>query len=107
MLFAVCLLFGIGQTYAQNDQAFIGKARGALGACLQNYKSADGWIVEANVYTVGACFVDGFITEVTFTARPETAPCPEGAFCHPPALPIIIGQVRFGCNNEVISSYCL
>lgn len=100
------LTVSVGSLMAQSDNGFIGKARGAAHDCVNAYKSSDGWIVEANVYTVSSCFAGGFITEVTFTARPEPRPCPEGAFCHPPALPIIIAQVRFGCEGELISNSC-
>ncbi|MCE3297181.1 MAG: hypothetical protein K0R65_2895 [Crocinitomicaceae bacterium] len=96
---------GIGSAFAQNDNGLIGKARGAAHECLQPFHGND-WIVNASVNTLSICFVSGFIQEVMFTAQPANQGPVGGEEGHPPALPIVIAVVQFGCDGEIISSSC-
>lgn len=89
---------------SQNDNGLIGRARGAAADCLNDY-NGNNWIVSSSVNIVGSCFAGGFITEVSFSARPVSLPCGEEG-CPPPALPIIIASVQFGCGGEIISNSC-
>lgn len=87
--------------FAQSPQGYEGRARGAVQQCLQDY-SGPGWEVWTTSGVVGTCFVDGFLYEVNFVARPETNFCED---C-PPPLPIIIATVRFDCDGTIIYDSC-
>ena len=101
----VLLFVGMGAAVAQNDNGLIGKARGAAHECLQPFHGND-WIVTSSVNTLSICFVSGFIQEVVFTAQPANQGPVGGEEGHPPALPIVIAVVQFGCDGEIISTSC-
>lgn len=96
---------GIGTAMAQNDNGLTGRARGAANECLQAFRGND-WIVTESVNTISSCFASGFIQEVVFTARPANQGPVGGEEGHPPALPIVIAVVQFGCDGELVSTSC-
>lgn len=87
--------------FAQNNQGFEGRARGATNHCLQDY-SGPNWDLWTTSGVVGTCFVEGFIYEVNFVARPNQNLCSD---C-PPAMPIIVATVRFDCEGNIIYNSC-
>lgn len=97
----ICAL-GISAASAQsnNNNDLVGKARGVAHECISDAQ-AQGLEVDANAETVGICFVDGFITRVTFYAsfRCHQEPCPK-------VMTRIVATVDFGCDGEVISNSC-
>lgn len=98
-------VLSLGSVYAQNDNGLIGRARGESQECLKFFQGPD-WILTASVGEIGSCFAGGFITQVTFAARPTPQPCIDFENCNPPALPIVVATVQFGCDGEVIYSSC-
>lgn len=102
---AFLCLVACGTAFAQNDNGLIGKARGAANECLQPFRGND-WVVTASVNTLSICFVSGFIQEVVFSAQPANQGPVGGEEGHPPALPIVIAVVQFGCDGELISTSC-
>lgn len=100
------IAMAVGTASAQNTNGQIGRARGAAHDCLSNYTGPD-WEVWASVSS-SICFVSGEFTSIDFVARPTANPCPdpESENCHPPALPIIIANVQFGCDGEIVAVNC-
>lgn len=106
-LFTLVAVLGLsaGSLFAQSDNGLIGRARGAAHDCLNDFNGKD-WIIMESVGVIGSCFVDGFITQVTFSARPVVQPCGGEQPCYPPPLPIVVATVTFGCDGEIISNSC-
>lgn len=75
----------------------IAKAKGAIKSSCPN---ADGNLT-ASVKVLSACFVDGFVTEVTFY---KTSPCPPNQICI--QIVEVIGKVTLDCQNNVIDVTC-
>ena len=89
--------FSYAQGNSDNDNAFIGKAKGALASqCEVNVGFSHG-----SVNTVSACFVDGFVKKVTIY-RPT--PCPPNQIC----IQVIenMGTVTFNCDGTVADVQC-
>jgi hypothetical protein len=57
-----------------------------------------------NVEITSACFASGFITTATIIDNPGVVCSPEGGCL--PALPVVVAQVQFGCDDEVMSVSC-
>ena len=97
------LSFSMANSSPDSDNALIGRARGVLSDCLQQYYSNPIYEVGAAVETTGICFVQGFLHRVTFYAGPKctgNGPCPAFATR-------LVGTVDFGCEGEVIGSECV
>lgn len=96
---AVCLLTFASTAQSDNDNALIGKARGAAHECLRDAPS--GWEINAGVETLGICFVQGEIKRVTFYAsfRCHTEVCPKIA-------DRLVATVDFDCDGNVVSVTC-
>lgn len=107
LILSSILLLGLGSSMAQNnDNGYVGRARGAANDCINPFFNGNDWIIMESVNTVGSCVAGGFITQVVFAARPVQQPCTDFEGCPPPALPIVIATVTFGCNNELMSVNC-
>lgn len=83
-----------------NDNALIGKARGAAADCINNYTS-QGIAIAAGVETTGICFVSGELHKVTFytTIKCHTEPCPR-------PMSLLVATVYFDCENNVTLVEC-
>lgn len=83
-----------------NDNALIGKARGAAANCLNDIYS-QGIAIAASVETTGICFVSGSLHKVTFytTVKCHTEPCPRPAS-------YLVATVYFDCDNNVSFVEC-
>ena len=83
----------------QNDNGLIGKARGAAHECLQD--APNGWDVNGYSETVGICFVEGFLTKVTFYAefRCHSEVCPKVAAQ-------LLAEVFIDCEGNVVDVTC-
>ena len=57
-----------------------------------------------NVEITSVCFASGFITTATIIDNPGVVCSPEGGCL--PALPVVVAQVEFGCDDEVMSVSC-
>ncbi|MFT5780512.1 MAG: hypothetical protein ACI837_003474 [Crocinitomicaceae bacterium] len=72
----------------------------ALAAIKSSCPNAEGNL-SYNETAIQICFVDGFITEVSFWRVPV---CPGNQICIQTVVPV--GTVTLGCNGEVISVDC-
>jgi hypothetical protein len=98
--FVVVLCLGITTTLnAQNDQALIGKARGAAHECLAQFEG--NYEINAFVDVTGICFVSGNTYRVTFSAGPK---CPPNHIC--PLFIILVATVEFDCDGNVTYVSC-
>lgn len=98
------VLIGSFSSFAQSNNALIGKAKGALKAeCGGGDVGSifNGGEINASVSVVSACFVDGFITEVTLWQTPN---CPPNQACI--QVVRLLGTVTFDCDNRVLSVDC-
>lgn len=80
-----------------NDNQIIGIATGAIKSTCDN-AAGD---LQANVKTVGICFVEGFLKEVTFYRVPN---CPPNQACI--QVIQVVGSVTLDCENNVIGVTC-
>lgn len=101
-LLLVAVSFG-ANAQSNNDNALIGKARGAAHECLEGYNGSN-LEIGAYVETVGICFVSGDLKRVRFYAGPKcnnpNEPCPR-------FMSIIIATVDFGCDGEIVNVSCM
>ena len=75
----------------------INKAIGAIKSACPNSQGK----LSFNQTVVASCFVDGFITKVTFWTTPN---CPGNQVCIQTA--IIVGSVLLDCDGNVMSVTC-
>lgn len=101
---AAFTFLAVGSMFAQSQNGYIGRARGAANDCLSNYSGND--------YQIGVfvnqspCIVSGEITTVYFYAAPVMPPCdPEVAPC-PTPLPVVVAEVSFDCDGQLSSVVC-
>lgn len=108
VIFTLALVAFASFSFSNNDEkgpkkevtaetATIAKAKGAIKSSCPN---ADGNLT-ASVKVLSSCFVDGFVTEVTFY---KTTPCPPNQICI--QLVEVIGSVVLDCENNVMSVTC-
>jgi hypothetical protein len=99
-MFAFMAISNSVNAQSSNDEALIGKARGAAHDCLNTYLS-NGIAVDASVETTGICFVSGELHKVVFytTVRCHNEPCPKPAS-------VLIATVYFDCDNNATSVEC-
>ena len=97
ILFAV-VAFGFSAS-AQDENGLIGKARGAAHECLKDAPA--NWEINAYSETIGICFVEGFLTKVTFYAsyRCHTEVCPKIA-------DRLMAEVILDCEGNVMDVTC-
>lgn len=95
------LVFGANvNAQSNNDNALIGKARGAAADCVNNY-TAQGYDIAASVETTGICFVSGSLHKVTLYAKVKC----NSEIC-PQVMAALVAIVYFDCNNNVSSVEC-
>jgi len=100
MLFTV-ISFSTVKAQSTNDEALIGKARGAAHECLQPYLGSF-YSIGSSVEVSGICFVEGFLYRVTFYAGPNCSgpnPCPS-------FVTRIIATVDLDCGGNVFGVNC-
>lgn len=98
LLAFVCLLGSFSQASFQNENGLIGKAIAAYHSQCGTYNGP----IEGSASVVSACFVDGFITEVTLSRKLNCQQVDCDAVRLAP-----IARVTFGCDNEVSFVECL
>jgi len=99
-LFCMLLTTKVTNAQSQNEDALIGRARGAAHECLQAAREP-GYEFVGQSETTSICFASGFLTTVTFYKVPvcHDEPCPR-----PVAVPV--AEVNFGCDGQLLSVTC-
>ncbi len=98
----VCILLSVTTLFAQSDNGWIHRARGAAHNCLSNFVD-NHWRVSANVYDVYLGPNFGTVKEIVFIGVPDYDPDNHN---HPPPLPIVIARVRYNSCRHLISVEC-
>ncbi len=100
----VALFFALAFTTAasaqgkHNDNALIGKARGAAHECLT--EGLNNSELNASIETLGICFVSGQIKRVTLYGMPKCT----SDFCI--MMVRIVATVDFDCDGNIIAVNC-